>query len=154
LLPRIQDFNIRYIQEKDYPYILESTRKIVSIILPNKPFDEDKIEAIFQQALLNDTHTTLVLVDSEDNAKGFVLVGLDELYFHSTKVAICLAIWVELSCRAHSLDMIRAVHSWAKFKKAEAVTLSSFNNLSPARMDKVLTYLKYEAKEIVYWKDL
>lgn len=153
-MQQTQDFNIRYLKEKDYSYIVEATRKIVDAVLPGKPFEEDKIKAIFEQALLNDTHATIVLVDPEDNAKGFILVGIEELYFHSTKAAICLSIWIDPSCRMHSLDMIRALHTWAKYKKVSFITISSFNNLSPDKFDKVLSYFKYKPKELVHWKEL
>lgn len=153
-MPQTQDFSIRYLKEKDYLYVVEATQKIIEIVLPGKPFEEDKVQAIFEQALLNDTHAGIILVDSEDNAKGFILVGVEELYFHSTKAAICLSIWIEPSCRMHSLDMIRALHKWAKYKKVNFVTLSSFTNLSPKKFNKVLSYFNYNPKELVYWKEI
>lgn len=153
-MPQTQDFNIRYLKEKDYSYIVESTRKILENILPGKAFEEEKVSFVFQLALLNESHTAIVLVDNEDNAKGFVLLGIEELYFHSTKVAICLSIWIDPSCRGHSLDMMRAVHTWAKFKKADFSIMSSFTNLSPEKFDRVLSYFKYKSKELVYWKEI
>lgn len=153
-MQQTQDFNIRYLKEKDYPYVVEATRKIVDLVLPGEPFEEEKIRAIFEQALTNETHAGIVLVDPDDTAKGFILVSLEELYFHPTNVAICLSIWVEPSCRAHSMDMLRALQAWAKYKKASFVTLSSFTNLSPDNLNKVLSYFKYKPKEVVYWKEL
>lgn len=151
---RTQDFNIRYVKEKDLHYVLETSKKIVESVLPNSPFNEDKIKTIFEAALLNITHSGIVLVDSEDQAKGFILVAVDDLYFHPTSVAVCLSIWVDPDCRAHSLDMIKALEKWAEYKKADKVVLSSFLNLSPKNFNKVLSRLGYKPQELVHWKDL
>lgn len=154
LSQQTQDFNIRYVQEKDYPYILQASEKIVEIVLPGTEFDEEKIKNIFSVALLNQTHAGIILADSEDKPRGFILVAVDELYFHPTLVAVCLSIWVEPECRGHSLDMLRALETWARYKKAEKVVLSSFINLSPKAFNKVLSRFNYKPQELVHWKDL
>lgn len=151
---RTQDFNIRYVKEKDYPYVVEASKRVIETVLPGKPFNENKIKDLFTLSQLNQTHAGIILADPEDNPKGFILAGIDEFYFHDTKVAICLSIWVEPECRGHGLDMIRAFEKWAKYKKAERVILSAFTNLSPKNFSKVLTRYKYKPQELVYWKGI
>jgi len=153
-LPRTQDFNIRYVKDRDYPYIVAASKKLVETVIPGKPFQEDKIKDIFDVALANDTYSGIILVDPEDNPRGFILAVIDELYFHHTKVAVCLTIWIDPDCRNHSLDMLKALESWAEYKKAEMITLSSFSNLSPKSFDKVLSRLKYTPQEVVHWKEV
>lgn len=153
-MQQIQDFNIRYLKDKDYPYIVEIASKLVNSVLPGKAFNEDKIRQMFDHALLNEKFAGIVLVNSEDSPKGFILGSIDEFYFDDTKAAVCLTIWVEPDCRGHSLDMIRAFEAWAKFKKADKVVLSSFTTLSPKNFTKVLTRFEYTPQETVYWKDI
>lgn len=153
-MPQTQGFKIRYVKEKDYSYIVKASKKVINTILPNKPFNEDKIKNLFVLSQSNETHTGIILVDPEDNPKGFIFAAIDELYFHETTLAICLSIWVEPDCRGHGLDMIRAFEKWAKYKKVEKVILSNFTNLSPKNFNKVLTRLKYKPQELVYWKGI
>lgn len=151
---RTQDFNIRYLKPKDYSYIVEISRKLVDTVLSGKPFNESKIRQMFDNALENEKFAGIVLVNSDDIAKGFILGSIDEPYFHDMKIAVCLTIWVDPEARAHSLDMIRAFEAWAKYKNAEKVVLSAFTGLSPSNFNKVLSRFNYKPQETVHWKDI
>ena len=154
LLPQTQDFNIRYVQEKDYPYVFEMIKRVITKAFPNKEINEDKINNLFDKALDNDEFTGIILVDSEDIPKGYILGLTYELYFDPEKVATCLSIWVEEDCRGHSLDMVRAFQAWAKYKGATTAIMSEYEGLSPKGLKKMFSMFDFKLKENQYWKEL
>jgi len=148
-----QDINIRYIKEEDYPKILELTKVLVKIILPDETFEEDKIRKTFDSALLNDKFTGIVLtVDNE--IKGFIFGFVTEQYFHSMLIAYCTAIYVTEDSRKYGLEMIKSFDAWGRYKKAKTLCISSFTNLSPKNISTLYKRLGYAEKEIIYWKEI
>lgn len=147
------DINIRYIKEEDYPEILELTKVLVKIILPDQSFEEDKIRNTFNSALLNDKFTGIVLtIDGE--IKGFIFGFVTEQYFHSTLIAYCMAIYVTEDSRKYGLEMIKSFEAWGRYKKAKTLCISSFTNLSPKKISTLYKRLGYEEKEIIHWKEV
>ena len=148
-----QDINIRYIKEEDYPKILELTKVLVKIILPDETFEEDKIRKTIDSALLNDKFTGIVLtVDNE--IKGFIFGFVTEQYFHSMLIAYCTAIYVTEDSRKYGLEMIKSFDAWGRYKKAKTLCISSFTNLSPKNISTLYKRLGYAEKEIIYWKEI
>ncbi len=148
-----QDISIRYIRLEDYPEVLELAKYPVKAVLPDKPFEEEKIEALFQTALNNELFAGIVLViDAE--IKGFILGHVTEHYFHSTKLAYCMAIFVKEDSRKYGLEMLKAFESWGKYMKADTLCISTFHNLSPRYLNKLYKKLGYTEKEIVHWKEI
>ena len=148
-----QDISIRYIRLEDYPEVLELAKYPVKVVLPDKSFEEEKIEALFQTALNNELFAGIVLViDAE--IKGFILGHVTEHYFHSTKLAYCMAIFVKEDSRKYGLEMLKAFESWGKYMKADTLCISTFHNLSPRYLNKLYKKLGYTEKEIVHWKEI
>lgn len=154
LLPQTQGFKIRYVKETDFPVILQMVGKVVSKVYPDEQVSKTKIQELFDKALENEIFTGIVLVDPEDTPRGYIFACVTELYFHPRKVATCLSIWVDEECRGHSLDMLRAFDSWAKYKMVDSVVISSFAKLTPEGSEKILSWFGFELKEKQYWKDL
>ena len=153
-MQRTQDFKIRYAQEKDFPYIFQMVNKVVSHLFPEDLPTEERIRDLFDKGLENTNFTCIVLVDPEDIPKGYVFACVHELYFHTKTLGVCLSIWVEEDCRAHSMDMLRAFDKWGKYKGVNTLVLSEFENLTPKGSSKVLSWFGFELKEKQYWKDL
>lgn len=148
-----QDISIRYIKPEDYLEVLKLAKEPVKAVLPDKPFEEEKIEALFNTALINELFAGIVLViDAE--IKGFILGHVTEHYFHSTKLAYCMAIFVKEESRKYGLEMLKAFESWGKYMKADTLCISTFHNLSPEYLNKVYKKLGYTEKEIVHWKEI
>jgi len=150
---QIQDTDIRYVKEEDYPEIVELTRLLVQIVLPEEIFEEDKIKKLFDSALENKDFTGIVLSIS-GVIKGFIFGFLSEHYFHSKNVAYCMAIYVSEDSRKYGLEMLRSFEAWGKYKQAKTLCISSFNNLSPDTLKTVYKRLGYTEKEIIYWKEV
>ena len=148
-----QDISIRYIRLEDYPEVLELAKYPVKVVLPDKSFEEEKIEALFQTALNNELFAGIVLV-SDAEIKGFILGHVTEHYFHSTKLAYCMAIFVKEDSRKYGLEMLKAFESWGKYMKADTLCISTFHNLSPRYLNKLYKKLGYTEKEIVHWKEI
>lgn len=149
----IQDIDIRYIKEEDYPEILELTKKLVKIVLPDELFEEDKIRHTFNSALENDKFTGIVLtVDGE--IKGFIFGFITEQYFHSKVIAYCMAIYVTEDSRKYGLEMVKSFETWGRYKKAKTLCISSFTNISPKNISTLYKRLGYETKEVVHWKEI
>lgn len=152
-MPQIQDISIRYIKEEDYPEILELTKILVKIVLPDEPFEEDKIRNTFNSALLNDKFTGIVLTVDEE-IKGFIFGFITEQYFHSKVIAYCMAIYVTEDSRKYGLEMVKSFESWGKYRGAKTLCISSFTNLSPKNISILYKRLGYEAKEVIHWKEV
>lgn len=153
-MPRTQDFKIRYAQEKDFPAILNMVGKIIPRLYSDQPVSVDKVRSLFESGLENKNFTCIVLVDPEDNPKGYLFACISELYFHVRTMATCLSIWVDEDCRGHSLDMLRAFKRWGAYKGVDTLVVSEFDNLTPKGTDKVLSWFGFTLKEKQYWKDL
>ena len=128
--------------------------EVFKYIYPEDQVPEEKIKELFNKAIENDGHTGIILVNQEDKAKGYIFASLNELYFHKNNIAICLSIWVDEDCRGHSLDMVRALESWARYKGADHLLLSMFEGLTPKGADKIFNRFGFKLKEKQYWKDL
>lgn len=145
--------DIRYVKEEDYTEVLELCKILVKIVLPDQPFEEEKIRHTFNSALLNDKFTGIVLiVDGE--IKGFIFGFVTEQYFHSTVIAYCMAIYVTEDSRKYGLEMVKSFEAWGKYKKAKTLSISSFTNLSPKKISTLYKRLGYEEKEIIHWKEV
>ena len=152
-MPQTQDISIRYVREEDYPEVLELTKKLVKVILPDEDFEEDKIRRTFNSALENDKFTGIILtVDGQ--VKGFIFGFITEQYFHSTLIAYCMAIYVTEDSRKYGLEMIKSFESWGRYRKAKTLCISSFTNLSPKNISTLYKRLGYEEKEIIHWKEV
>ena len=124
------DISIRYIRQEDYPDILSLANTCISKVLPDKEFEEDKIQGLFMLALANQDFTGICLT-VDDRVKGFILGYITPYYFHSKKVAYCMAIFVEEKYRKYGYEMVKSFEAWGKYKKAETLSMSTFTNLSP-----------------------
>lgn len=153
-MPRTQGFKIRYVKETDFPVILQMVTKVIAKVFPEDKVSVDKVRDLFDKGLENEAFTCIVLVDPEDTPKGYILACISDLYFHSRKTATCLSIWIDEEHRNHSLDMLRAFSSWGKYKGAELLVISEFNNLSPKGTGKVFQVFGFNLVEKQYWKDL
>lgn len=147
-----QDISIRYIKEEDYQDILRLSKVPVQVAVPDKEFEEDRIEALFQEALKNDKATGIVLVVS-GAVRGYIFGYITPHYFHSSTIAYCMSIYVEDQYRKHGLDMLRAFEAWGKYMKADRLSISTFTNLSPSNLGRLYKKLGYSEKEVIYWKD-
>ena len=152
-MDRTQDISIRYIKEEDYEDILRLSRVPVQVTVPNKPFEEDRIEILFKEALKNDNATGISLV-IDGKVKGYIFGYITPHYFHSSVMAYCLSIYVEEEYRKYGLDMLKAFEAWGKYKKADKLSISTFTNLSPRNLGKLYKRLGYSEKEVIYWKDI
>lgn len=155
-MDQIQDIStvsIRYFKEEDYQDILRLSRTPVKAAVPNKEFEEDRIEALFQEALKNDKATGISLV-VDGKVRGYVFGYLTPHYFHSQMMAYCMSIYVEDEYRKYGKDMLKAFEAWGKYMKADVLSVSTFTNLSPKNLDKLYNRLGYTEKEVIYWKDL
>lgn len=151
-MQQIQDFKIRYLQEKDIPAVFEMSKKVVAKF--TKDVDEDKVLASIYNGLENKDFSLIVLVDPEDTVKGYVFCSISEIYFATTKIACCLSIWVEEDSRKHSKDMMKAFESWAKYKQADQLMFSTFEGVSPKGLGSVYKRFGCSIQEVQYWKDL
>lgn len=151
---RIQDFKIRYGKPSDLDAIIGKVQRVISFLFPSELVDVHKIKKLFDKALENEEFSLIVLVDPEDKVRGYIFASIDTLYFNHRRIATCLSIWVDEDCRGHSLDMIRAFNSWARFKLADSAVISSFDNLTPKGTDKIMSWFGFSLKEKQYWKDL
>jgi len=150
-LQQTQDFNIRYVKEKDRQYLIPKIKNVIGKF--TQDIHEETINTLIDKALENKDFSGIVLVDPEDTPRGYVFCTITELYFSPVKVSCCLSLWVDEDCRTHSLDMIRAFESWSKYKQANKMMFSTFKGVSPKGLDKVFTRFGYEVQEVQYWKD-
>lgn len=147
------DTEIRYVEEEDYPEILELTKILVKVVLPDELFEEDKVRNTFNSALLNDKFTGIVLKVAGE-VKGFIFGFITEQYFHSKVIAYCMAIYVTEDSRKYGLEMLKSFESWGRYKGAKTLCISSFTNLSPENIGTLYKRLGYKAKEIIHWKEI
>jgi len=150
---RNTDVSIRYIKEEDYEDIVRLSRVPVKAAVPDKEFEEDRIEALFREALRNDKATGIVLVIC-GKVRGYIFGYLTPHYFHYSMMAYCMSIYVEEEYRKYGLEMLKAFEAWGKYKKADILSVSTFTNLSPNNLGKLYKRLGYSEKEVIYWKDL
>jgi len=144
---------IRYCKPEDYEELVPLIKEAVSKALPNEEFEEDKIKDLFDNALLNEEYTGIVLL-IDGKISGYVLGLLTDQYFHSKKIAYCLSIYVSEEHRKYGLEMLRSFEAWGKYRGADTLSISYFKGLSPESLKKVLTKMKYEEQEIAYWKEV
>lgn len=144
---------IRYCQEEDYEELLTLIKESVSKALPNEEFEEDKIRDLFENALINDQYTGIVLL-IDGKVCGYVLGLFTDQYFHSKKIAYCLSIYVAEEYRQYGLEMMRSFEAWGKYKGAKTLSISAFKGLSPEKLSKVLNRMGYTEQEIAYWKEV
>lgn len=150
----IQDFKIRYGKPSDFEAILSKVTTVIGHLYPEDQVDKDKIRVLFDKSMENTEFSLIVLVDKEDKLRGYIFACLAPLYFHSKIVATCMSVWVDNDCRGHSLDMLRAFESWGRYRGADTLSISEFENLTPHGTSKVLSYFGYNLKEKTYWKEL
>lgn len=151
-MQQTQDFKIRYVHPKDRGELVPRIKKVISKFTTE--IDEDRINTLIDKALENKNFAGIVLVNPEDQPKGYIFCTLSELYFTPVSVALCLSIWVDEDCRRHSLDMLKAFEAWAKYKQADKVMFSTFEDVSPKGLDRVFTRFGYKVQEVQYWKDV
>lgn len=152
-MDQTQDISIRYLKEEDYEDIVRLSRVSVKATVPDREFEEDRIEALFKEALKNDKATGISLVIN-GKVRGYVFGYLTPYYFHSSVMAYCMSIYVEDEYRKYGKDMLKAFEAWGKYKKADVLSISTFTNLSPENLGKLYNRLGYTQKEVVYWKDM
>lgn len=158
-MDQIQDISnsscvsIRYFKAEDYEDILRLSRVSVKATVPDREFEEDRIEALFKEALKNDKATGISLLIN-GKVRGYVFGYLTPYYFHSSIMAYCMSIYVEDEYRKYGKDMLKAFEAWGKYKKADVLSISTFTNLSPENLGKLYNRLGYTQKEVVYWKDI
>lgn len=152
-MDRTQDISIRYFKVEDYEDIVRLSRVSVKATVPDREFEEDRIEALFKEALKNDKATGISLVIN-GKVRGYVFGYLTPYYFHSSVMAYCMSIYVEDEYRKYGKDMLKAFEAWGKYKKADVLSISTFTNLSPENLGKLYNRLGYTQKEVVYWKDM
>lgn len=150
---QIQDISIRYFREEDYQDILRLSRIPVQAAVPDKEFEEERIRALFEEALKNDKATGISLV-IDGKVRGYVFGYLTPHYFHSEMMAYCMSIYVEDEYRKYGKDMLKAFEAWGKYMKADVLSVSTFTNLSPKNLSKLYNRLGYTEKEVIYWKDI
>ena len=149
----ISTVSIRYFKEEDYQDILRLSKIPVKAAVPDKEFEEDRIEALFQEALKNDKATGISLV-VDGKVRGYVFGYLTPHYFHSQMMAYCMSIYIEDEYRKYGKDMLKAFEAWGKYMKADVLSVSTFTNLSPKNLGKLYNRLGYTEKEVIYWKDI
>lgn len=147
------DISIRYIQERDIPEVLELTKIPVKIVLPTEVFEEDKIKALIKLALSNEEFTGIVLT-VENKVRGFILGYITEHYFHSRRIAYCMAIFVDPDHRKYGYEMVKAFEAWGKYRQAQTLSISTFTNLSPKSLGRLYEKIGYSKKEVIYWKEV
>lgn len=154
-MQQTQDTNvsIRYIKEEDYSEILELSKVLVSLVLPEERFEEDKISKLFNSALENKDFTGICLTIN-GSVKGFIFGFLAQHYFHSSTVAYCMAIYVSEDSRKYGLEMLKAFEAWGKYKEAKTLCISTFTNVSPVKLKSLYKRLGYTEKEMIYWKEV
>lgn len=152
-MDQTQDISIRYFKVEDYEDIVRLSRVSVKATVPDREFEEDRIEALFKEALKNDKATGISLVIN-GKVRGYVFGYLTPYYFHSSVMAYCMSIYVEDEYRKYGKDMLKAFEAWGKYKKADVLSISTFTNLSPENLGKLYNRLGYTQKEVVYWKDM
>lgn len=152
-MPQIQDTEVRYLREEDILSILELAKEPVKAVFPGKVYEEDKIQKLCDAALLNDNITGIVLVIA-GSVKGFILGIITEHYFHSSKMAYCMAIFVKEEARKYGIEMLKAFESWGKYKKAETLHIGTYTNLSPEHLGRLYQRLGYQAQEVIYKKEV
>lgn len=152
-MEQTQDISIRYIKEEDYNDLIELIKIPVKAVLPKEEFELDKINALIKLALSNEEFTGIVLV-IKGRVKGFILGYITEHYFHSKKIAYCMAIFVDETCRKYGYEMVKAFEAWGKYRQAQTLSISTFTNLSPKSLGKLYKRLGYSEKEVVHWKDV
>jgi hypothetical protein len=145
--------SIRYLIKEDCPEILNLAKEPVQSVLPDKEYEEEKILKLCDAALINEDITGIVLI-VEGKLKGFILGILTEHYFHSSKMAYCMAIFVSQDSRKYGLEMVRAFEAWARYKKAESLHIATYTNLSPKSLGKLYQKLGYSVKEVIYQKEI
>jgi hypothetical protein len=154
---RIQNSNnvsIRYVQDSDYSDLIPLIKKKVKAVLPEEEFNEEKIKELFEKALNNENVTGIVL-SVNNKIEGYILGIITEHYFHTKKIAFCMAIYVSEEYRKYGIEMIKSFEAWGKYKKADTLSISSFISLSPDNLEKVYTNLfKYNKKEQIFWKEI
>lgn len=148
-----QDISIRYIKEEDYSDILRLSKICISKVLPDEVFEEEKIEGLFNLALLNEDFTGITLVIS-GKVRGYILGYITSHYFHSKKMAYCMSIYVEEEYRKYGLEMIRSFEAWGKYRGAKTLSISTFTNLSPRGLGLIYKKLGYTEKEVIHWKEV
>jgi GNAT superfamily N-acetyltransferase len=144
---------IRYCQPEDYEELLPLIKETVSKALPNEEFEEDKIKDLFDKVLLNEEYTGIILL-IDGKVAGYVLGLIIDQYFHSKKIAYCLAVYVQEEHRRYGLEMLRSFEAWGKYKGAKTLSISAFKGLSPDKLNLILNKMGYTEQEIAYWKEV
>lgn len=154
-MDQIQDTNvsIRYFRPEDYEDIVRLSKVPVKAAVPDREFEEDRIEALFKEALKNDNATGISLVIN-GKVQGYVFGYLTPHYFHSSMMAYCMSIFVEEEYRKYGKEMLKAFEAWGRYKKADVLSVSTFTNLSPKHLGRLYKGLGYSEKEVIYWKDI
>ena len=151
-MDQTQDINIRYFRPGDYEDILRLSKIPVKAVLPDQEFEEDRIEALFKEALKNEDATGICLV-IDDKVRGYVFGYVTPHYFHSSLMAYCMSVYVEEGYRKYGKEMLKAFEAWGKYKKADVLSVSTSTNLSPKHLGRLYKSLGYSEKEVIYWKD-
>ena len=113
-------------------------------------WDKDKTEAMLM-ACIEGTHTTILVMEHEDEVVGGIVGVVQPLFMSQTVVASELAWFVDPAHRGKgAIKLVKAFEGWAKEMQADYITMADIRGI--ADLSKLYQRLGYELTEAAYSK--
>ena len=146
------------------PIIREATEQdIFDILILAKEFskeapkthkwNKEKTEA-FCQAAIQNTNTTILVLEEDDEIVGAIVGLLNEMYMSQTIIATELAWFVSKDYRGKrgSIILLKPFEEWAKQNNADYVCMGDINGINS--LESLYTRMGYSKCETTYMKEV
>lgn len=148
---------IRYAQDKDYPFILFMATSFIEESGYPFPISTTKMRDVINSFIQAHGHgkACIVMVDSHDHPVGMVAGAVTDLYYTDERVAQEIVWYVDIDYRGirESIELLKAFEAWAKWQKCKYVQVSNLQEVNGDKVEKFYNKFGYSKKESAFLKE-